>query len=201
MMVLLVILGILVLISALPLEILAEYDQNGGSLIAYLGLIQWTLYPRADKVSKAAKKTSKDKSQNKKTETGLGGDLSFFRELLSLGLDVLACLRNRLLLKELTVYLTIGALYRDPAQWGILYGGAWAMIGNLIPGLERIFLINNRDIQVFLKEDTDQVSIYARGRFRLLLGEVLYMVLYYGLRGLKIYTKRKGSNEHGTSHQ
>ncbi len=99
------------------------------------------------------------------------------------------------------MHLTIGAKDKEPAQWGMLYGGAWAGIGNLIPLLERVFRIEDRDIQVFLDENAGETSIYGRVQFLLLVGEILYLLLHYGLRGLKIYKKQKGSNEHGTSHQ
>lgn len=202
MMVLAVVLGVLAVLLALPVGVIAAYDQSGGALTGYIGPVQVKLYPREQKEPRR-KKTGKDAKQDaaKQSKTGLGGSFSFFKELLAVGLEALGCFRRRLLLKELTLHLTIGAKDKEPAQWGMLYGGAWAGIGNLIPLLERVFRIEDRDIQVFLDENAGETSIYGRGQFRLLVGEILYLLLHYGLRGLKIYKKQKGSNEHGTSHQ
>lgn len=201
MMVLLGILLVLLFLLLLPVGVKAQYDQAGGRLVAYFGPVSLTIYP-STKEKKSADQESKDKSAKDSGEKKKrGGGISLFRELLGLGLEALGCLRRRLLLKNLTLYLTIGAMGKEPAQWGMLYGGAWAAVGNLIPLLERVFRIEARDIQVELDEETQESSVVFFGQCRLLLGEILYLLLHYGLRGLRIYSKWKGSNEHGTSNQ
>lgn len=206
MRVLAVALGLIIPLLLLPVGIIAQYSEAGGEITAYLGLISIKVYPRKEKRKHRKKdikdeKSKKTENQEKTGKKGLGGGVPLFKELLDLGLEALGCFRRRLLMKELTLHLTIGAQGKEPARWGILYGVAWAGVGNLVPLLENVFRIKNRDIQVLLDENSGENSIYGRGEFRLFLWEALYLLIYYGLRGLNIYNKRKGSNEHGTSHQ
>lgn len=199
MMVLLGVLVLLVLLLLLPVGLKAQYDRGGGKLVAYLGPVSQTLYPATTKQKKSQKDGEKTPAEHPKNE--LGGTVPLFRELLEPGLEALSCLRRRLCLKELTFYVTVGAKGKDPSHWGIIYGGAWAGVGNLIPLLENVFQIQTRDIQVRLDEETQDSCVVFSGQFRLFLGEILYLLLRYGLTGLKICSKWKGSNEHGTSDQ
>lgn len=206
MMVLAVVLGLLILLLVLPVGVIAQYSETGGDITACIGPIPIKIYPREEKDKHRKKdikdeKSKKGENQEKTGKIGLGGGVPMFKELLNLGLEALGCFRRRLLMKEFSLHLTIGAQGKEPAHWGLLYGGAWAGVGNLIPLLENIFRIKKRDIQVFLDENSGENSVYGRGEFRLFLWEALYLLIYYGLRGLNIYNKRKGSNEHGTSHQ
>lgn len=198
MIALLVVLGILTGLNLLPVGLRAQYDHGGGHLTAYLGPFSFVLYP-----GKGRDKTAEGQPapQKKTASKSIGGNIDFFRELLSLGLDAMGCFRRKLRLKDLSAVITIGAQGREPAQWAMHYGSAWAVVGNMIPALENIFRIEQRDIQVVLDEHQSQHTITASGHFRLLLGELIYLVLHYGRRGFKIYTKQKGSNHHGTSHQ
>lgn len=202
------------LIGLMPLQVTGEYSGDGAKVKALVGPLTVWQYPRVkgEKTKKPKKhkkaqptqkpeKTRKEKPEEKGEKPG--GRLPLFRELLGLVMELQGALRNRLVLRELTLHLTLGGKGDDPAMAAVLYGSAWAAIGGLMPVLERSFQIKSRDIQAqvdFLQEET---TVYARAAARISLGALLRMAVYYGLRGLKLYRthRKKGGKENGTSHQ
>lgn len=228
MMVLGIILGVLVLICLLPVGARAVYSADGPEVKVLIGPISFLVYPRPEKEKtpaqieaeqkkeqekaaekqrkKAEKKAQKQKEKEsgvKKPKAPIGGKIEFFKELLGLGLKALGCIKRKLILKDLKLYLTVGAMGEDAAKGAITYGRAWAAVGALTPVLENTFHIKNRDIQVGLDYFTDKNVIYAEGCIVFLVGDILWIAVYYGIRALKLFLKqkRKGRKEHGTSHQ
>ncbi len=202
------------LIGLIPLQVTGEYSGDGAKAIAQAGPVTVWQYPRVKgekaKIPKKQKKRTKPQKPEKpreetqeKTREKTGGKLPLFRELLGLVMELQGALRNRLVIRELTLHLTLGGKGVDPAMAAVLYGSAWAAIGGLMPVLERSFQIKSRDVQAqvdFLQEET---TVYARATARISLGALLRMAVYYGLRGLKLYRthRKKGGIENGTSHQ
>ena len=204
-----ILLGILIFVTAvgcIPVGVTAEYQESGATVVARLGPVRIPLYPRADteKTDEAQKKEKQPKEHSTpEPPKPKGGKLSAFRELLGLIIQAQADLRNKLRIRELTLYLTVGGKGDNPAAAGILTGSAWAALGGLIPLLESSFRIENRDFRVntdFLSEET---LVYAKATAVISVGAGLRLALYYGVQGLKWYRKQKqkGGNEHGTSNR
>ena len=209
MLVLWILLGILIFILAvgsLPVSVTAEYQSSGAAVVARLGPFKIPLYPGKDteKTEKPQEKEQETKEQPASEETRpKGGGLGQFRELLDLVLKAQADVRNKLRIRELILYLTVGGKGDNPAAAGILTGSAWAALGGLVPLLESGFRIENRDFQVntdFLSEET---LVYAKATAGMSLGAGLRLALNYGVQGLKWYRKQKqkGGKEHGTSNR
>ena len=199
--------AVCLLIGAIPLSVTAIYDGDGPNVTAKAGPVKILLYPRPETGNKSPKKEKKKKSAEaedtpKKKKKLTGGAIDLFRELIGLVIEAQAHLRNKLHLQELTVYLTLGGLGDDPAKAAKLYGTAWAALGNLIPLLEQVFVIKNRDVQAFVDFLSEDNTVYAKATARITLGAVLKMGVYFGLRGLKLFWKhkKKGGKINGTSH-
>lgn len=204
-----ILLGILILaflLGRLPVSVTGEYKADGPEVVARLGPIKIQLYPgkKTEKETTHKEEPPKEKAptENKRTN---GGKIGPFRELLGLILQAQADIRNKLRIRELTLYLTVGGKGDDPASAGILTGSAWAALGGLIPLLESGFRIEDRDIQVSVDFLTEETVLYAKATAAISLGAGIRLVGYYGLQGLKWYRKQKqkqkGGNEYGTSNQ
>ena len=202
--ILLGILVLLVLVGFLPITVTGEYAAKGARAVARLGPVKMQLYPK--------KQTTEDSRQEEKMpkenvpadqERKKGGKLGPFRELLNLIMQAQADIRNKLRIRELTLYLTVGGKGDDPASMGILTGSAWAVLGGLIPLLESSFRVEDRDIQVNVDFLSEETTLYAKATAAISLGAAIRLVGYYGLQGLKWYRKQrqKGGNENGTSNQ
>lgn len=205
------ILGILAallgLLCCVPVGITGEYSQIGASVKARIGPFSVRVYPRPTKTStkKGRKKQEKDApkkiEKSKQEQPKSGGSLPPFRELVGMLLEIQEDLRNHLLVRELVLRLRIGGKNQDPAQSAVLYGSAWAALGNLTTLLQRAFRIRHQDTRAeidFLEEST---TVYAKADLTMTVGAILRMGGYYGIRGLKLYRThmKKGGSEYGTS--
>ena len=215
-------LGIFILLAVLPLGISLRYDENGpmGKLIA--GPIRVTLFPRPAKKKKQEKKEKKSPKQ-KKTKKSVtaaqpaangeasaeaqphgasnaaptkkkGGSIMDFLPLVRVALSFLGDFRRKLRVNLLELKLIMAG--GDPCDLAVNYGRAWAAVGNLLPRLERVFVIQKRDIQVACDFEETQTRVIARLDLTITLGRLLAAVFVFAFHALveflKIMIKRKG---------
>ncbi len=208
--------GIVFLLAVLPLGVLVNYDQDGAVVKVILGPVKITLFPRPKKEEKTRKKTEKsDPGQEKqKEEQNLpkppqpprpekkqpapeekrGGSLLDFLPLVKLALELLGDFRRKLRLNEL--YLRLIMAGGDPCDLAVNYGRAWAAVGNLMPQLERFFVIKKRDIEVECDFTATKTLVIARLDITITLGRLLALIVIYGIRALIQFLKiKKGGAE------
>ena len=199
----LITLGILVLLAVLPLGIHVRYDEDGalGKLIA--GPIRILLFPRPKKEKKEKpQKEPKPKKKKKAAapaapkpkEKKKGGPITDFLPLVDVALDFLNGFRKKLRVNclELKVVMAGG----DPCDLAVNYGKAWAALGNLQPLLERVLVIQKRNIELECDFVASTTLVTARVDITITLGRLLAAVAVAGFRAvkefLKIMKKRKG---------
>ena len=198
----------LVVLALLPLGIRGTYDQTGFTVRVIAGPVKITLFPRknrkrkpktADSSEKTTEETTKASSEKKrpkteKDEPGMqsGGSLERFVPWIRLGLDFLGALRRKIRLDNLYLHVVLAG--DDPCDLAVNYGRAWAAVGDLLPKLERIFVIRKRDIQVGCDFAAEKITVAARGDMTMTLGRTLCLGTIYGIRALKIFLtmKREG---------
>lgn len=207
--------GILFLLAVLPLGVRIRYDSGGFLLRLVLGPIRFTVFPRPKKENKEEKKEApkeeKKESQKKKDEdlpkppqppkeekpkekTETGGSLTDFFPLVKVALDLLGDFRRKLRLDDL--YLRLILASSDPCDLAMNYGRTWAAVGNLMPVLEKYFVIKKRDVEVECDFAASETKVIARLEITITLGRLLALVVVYGIRALKEFmtlrNKRKG---------
>lgn len=212
--------GILFLLAILPLGVSVKYDEDGAVVKVIAGPVRITLFPRPkkDKKEKKQKKTDTEppKEPEKQAEPAKieqpaneassktekkekpakksGGPITDFLPLLQIALDMLGAFRRRLRLNLLELKLIMAA--DDPCDLAVNYGRAWAAVGNLMPRLERVFVIKKRNIEVACDFETGQTRVIARLDLTITLGRIIATAVVYGVRALieflKIKNKRKG---------
>ena len=192
-------LAVLILLGCLPLGISGLYEESGPVVKLLVGPIRIVLFPRPkkEKPEKKPKEKKEKQSESAKKETTTekkGGSFTDFLPLVQVAVDFLGDLRRKLRIKRLEMRLCMAG--DDPCDLAINYGRAWAAVGNLMPQLERIFVIKKRDVQVCCDFTQPQTTIYVRADITITLGRVLGLLLRYGWRAvkeyLKIVNKRKG---------
>ena len=108
---------ILILLWNLPLGVDAEYSEEGPVVKAVLGKISVLIFPREKKdKTKEPKKEKKPKDKSPKPMEKKGGKITFFKELLGIGLRMLGAVRRKLRMEQLTLHLTVGGGGDDPAS-------------------------------------------------------------------------------------
>lgn len=207
----LIALAVLVLLAALPLGVSVKYDSGGPLVRLLAGPGKLTLYPRPKKKPKPEKKAPEKPAKPEKPKQEepklpqppkeeapkpqeKGGRALDFLPLVKTALDLLGDFRRKLRVKNLELKLILAG--NDPCDLAVNYGRANAAMGNLLPQLERLFVIKKRDIQVACDFTASETLVIARLDVTITLGRLLSLGVRYGLRALKefltIKRKRKG---------
>lgn len=197
----LIALGVLILLGCMPLGVSAVYDAGGPIAKLFAGPIRFTLFPRKnkEKPKPVAKETPQEsvKQEAAPATEKKGGSFTDFLPLVKIATDFLGDFQRKLRVKRLEMHLCMAG--GDPCDLGINYGRAWAAVGNLMPQLERLFVIKKRDVQVLCDFTQSQTTLYVRADITITLGRLLGLLLRYGWRALKEYlkitNKRKGGAE------
>lgn len=211
----LITLGILLLLGILPLGVSAIFDEDGPRVRIVAGPLKIQVLPlpkkkkeppkekkpkaTEDKSSKQKKQPSKTKvkassDQTKKEKKKSGGPITDFLPLVSVVLKFLDGFRRKLRVNVLELKLIMAA--DDPCDLAVNYGRAWAAVGNLMPQLERVFVIQKRNIEVECDFTADKTKVLARLYLTITLGRMLGLVFALigraGVELIKIVLKRKG---------
>ena len=202
-------LGILVALAVLPLGVSLVYDCDGLELDALVGLLHIHLLPKKKDVPKKEKKKKEKKpvKKGKKTapasspdqpkEQKKGGSITDFIPLVKTLLELLDTFRKKLRVKRLELKLIMAA--DDPCDLAINYGRANAAMGNLMPLLERCFVIKKRYVEVECDFEASETVILARADITITLGWLLGMVVWYGVRAVKEFIQIKNQRKGGAS--
>ena len=130
----------------------------------------------------------------KKQKKEKGGSLMDFLPLVKTALDLLNDFRKKLRIDNLYLRLILGS--SDPCDLAIHYGRTWTAVGNLMPQLDRLFVIKKRDVEVECDFTASETTVIARVDLTITLGRLLALAVVYGIRAVKefinIRKKRKG---------
>ena len=194
-MVALIALAVVAGLMFLPLGIKAKYDEGGAAAWLTFGPLRSVLYPAAKKEKKAKKAEKPEEPKKTDGKAKKGGSYTDFFPLIEALMDFLGELLGRKMrVKNLQANLVLAG--DDPCDLAVNYGKACAALGNLVPLLERCFVINKRDLQVQCDFTADKTLIDAQLEVTITLGRILVIAVVYGFRAivefLKIKNKRKG---------
>lgn len=204
--------AVLLALAVLPLGVRIRYNDAGFVLKVIAGPLKITVFPRKKKQKKQKVKQKKQKAAQTAESAGSeegppqppktqpekkekGGSLTKFLPLVKLGLKFLGDFRRKLRLDNL--YLRLILASDDPCDLAVNYGRIWAAVGNLMPQLERLFVIKKRDIQVECDFTATELCVVAHLDITITLGRLLVLALYYGIRILFeiLSIKRKGGGD------
>ena len=207
-------LGVVILLAVLPLGVSVRYDSGGPLVRVIAGPVKFTVFPLPKKEKKEKKKNkpvSEEKGQpeeenlpqppqppkpkkKEKPKEKKGGSLTDFLPFVKLVFNFLGDFRRKLRLNVLELKLIMAS--SDPCDLAVNYGKAWAAVGNLMPRLEKWFVIKKRDIEVECDFTASETLVIARLDLTITLGRLLSQVAVYGIRALKEFLnfkkKRKG---------
>ena len=201
----LIALAVLIVLAWLPLGATARYNSDGISLKIIAGPLRIGVLPKKPKEDKKGKpkkqKPKKAPPANKQAQPAAqkekGGPITDFLSIVQTVLDLLNAFRKKLRINHLEMKLIMAA--DDPCDLAVNYGKAWAALGNLMPLLEKCFVIKKRDLEVECDFESSQTVIIARVDLTITLGRLLGILVWYGVRALKqfisIQNKRKGGKK------
>ena len=204
--------AIVLILAVLPLGVRVRYNSAGLILRVIAGPLKITVFPRKKKPKKQKVKQKKPKEEQNAEPSASedkppqppeaqpeqkekGGSIARFLPFIKLGLKFLGDFRRKLRLDNLYVRLMLAG--DGPCDLAVNYGRIWAAVGNLMPQLERLFVIKKRDIQVECDFTASETCVVAHLDITITLGRLLALALVYGVRVLIEFLsmKRKGGGE------
>ena len=204
--------AIVLILAVLPLGVRVRYNSAGLILRVIAGPLKITVFPRKKKPKKQKVKQKKPKEEQNAESSASedkppqppeaqpeqkekGGSIARFLPFIKLGLKFLGDFRRKLRLDNLYVRLILAG--DAPCDLAVNYGRIWAAVGNLMPQLERLFVIKKRDIQVECDFTASETCVVAHLDITITLGRLLALALVYGVRVLIEFLsmKRKGGGE------
>ena len=199
----LIAMGILLAIGIIPVGLRVRYNDAGMRLWVLAGPVRINLYPRPqkekkEKQEKAPKKekkptTGKKASEQKEAKADpaaapeKGGRLTDFLPLAQMALEFLGDFRRKLRLDNLYFRLILAG--EDPYQVAVSYGRCWAAVGNLLPQLDRLFVIQKRDIEVECDFTASETLVIFHLDLTITIGRLLTTAGKFSVRVLKEYLK------------
>lgn len=146
---------------------------------------------KAEKRARKKKKKEEEKQKPKEQRARERAErrrkkLSFedLTQLLGLALEVVGKLPKKLMMNELYLHVTYSG--SDAAQAAIGYGRSWAVVGAVLPVLERAFRIRKRDVGVDLDYGRESLEVFARLDVHMLVGTAALLAFGVGFRALKV---------------
>ena len=199
-------LAILFLLAILPLGASVLYDEDGPRVRIVAGPLKIQVFPMKKKPKKDKPKKEKPKKEQKKpAQAGeeqkpfpkpkTGGSWTDFLPLVQVVLDLLNDLRRKLRVNHLLLHLTLAG--DDPCDLAVNYGRMNASLAALIAQLERVLVIQKRDVHVDCDFTANETVILARLDLTITLGRILSIAVRYGVRGLMTFLKIKKQREGG----
>lgn len=211
----LIALGILLAIGIIPVGLRVRYNDAGMRLWVLAGPVRINLYPRPqkekkEKQEKAPKKekkptTGKKASEQKEAKADpaaapeKGGRLTDFLPLAQMALEFLGDFRRKLRLDNLYFRLILAG--EDPYQVAVSYGRCWAAVGNLLPQLDRLFVIQKRDIEVECDFTASETLVIFHLDLTITIGRLLTTAGKFSVRVLKEYLKIRKKRKGGAKYE
>ena len=199
----LIALAVIVLVADCPLGVSARYDENGPLVRLQAGFLRIPLIPsskdkkkKKDKTKKAVNKAAPaQKAAAPAKKEKRGGSFTDFLPLVQVGLNFLGEFRRKLRVKKLELKLVMAG--DDPCDLAVNYGRMNASLAALIAQLERVLVIQKRDVHVDCDFTASETVILARLDLTITLGRILSIAVRYGVRGLMTFLKIKKQREGG----
>lgn len=193
-----------ILIAVFPVIVRVMYDAAGAKVKLYLFGIPIVLYPRDARKDDAKTDSSKNEkkggtlqsNKKKKAEGKTTGGLEQFLGFLRVIVELLKDLGRKLRVRKMELNLVFAG--EDPGDVALNYGRANGIIANILPHLERLFVIKKRDIHVSCDFSATQTRVYACVDISVTFGRLVCLAARYGIRFLKEYSnmnKTKGGAE------
>jgi hypothetical protein len=183
-----IIIGFLLIIIAcfliLRIGITVEYSEDGLRALFFAGPIKVRVYPSSGKTKRKKRAPKEPEDKLKK-----GGPVKRFRELLSIFSYVSEKLRRRFTIDKLILYYL--AAGNDAAHTALSFGMASAGAGLILPVLENIFIIKNKDVRTAVSFTEQESYIYFKARMSVAMRVIPYIAVVFGYRYKYMQSKQQ----------
>lgn len=170
-------------LAFLPLGFRAVYRESKPGVWLLIGPLKFLVYPGKPKQKKTKEKISKTSPDNSGTASNKGGTIDGFRPVIRTIFEFLEHFRRKIRINDLQLKVILAG--DDPSTLAVNYGKAWAALGNLMPQLERFFVIKKRNLEVECDFTSEKTLIYASADVTITVARAVHLLSRYGIRVLK----------------
>lgn len=193
----LILLGLLVALGFIPVAVHGVYDDKGAKVWLKSGPFQIDLYPRKAKKAKPSNNAAGASKPKTATSRNKHGSFEDFLSGVERVLSILSDLHKKVHVRLLEVKVTLTD--EDPCELAIRYGRACSAVGGIMPILERVCLIKERDVEVQCSFTGAKTEIFARMIVFVSIGRLLLILANHGIKlineHLKMTNQRKGGTK------
>ncbi len=168
--------AILLCLALIPVGFSAVYNEKTFRVWLLIGPIRLHVYPKK-------KKRKREKTDNTHNDIKKGGSYRAFLQVIKPIFEFLDHFRRKIRVNKLELKLTLAG--DEPDKLAVNYGRAWAALGNLMPHLERAFVIKHRDVDVACDFDALETLIYARLDATITVARATHLLSRHGIKILK----------------
>lgn len=152
-----------ILISLIRFGVIVEYGKDGFRLWVKIGPIK-----------KQIKSTSTRRRGKKQKKAKRHRERPSLISILKAARNVLSRFRRKLLIKSLTVHITVAS--DDPMKTAFRYGVYNAVYGAVAPVINSCFNIRHIDYRVFTDFTASKQSVYIKASLSIALWEAIYVL-------------------------
>lgn len=179
--------AVLTLLFFMPVGIRVRYLQDELKMWYTIGPVRLLRYPENDEDREKRQNSAlnirtvlnEPIKANRKFDNLLGDFLAELKTTLGLFWH----LRPKLRIKRLILKLHLAGA--EPAVLAMLYGGAWAAIGGLLPILEEGFILKKRELDVDCDFSGEKTYLEVKLDITIGLGRLLLRLVQYSLDTLE----------------
>ncbi len=163
----------------------ATLDSGGFSLRIIAGPLRLKILPPGEEKAKKPKKSKKPKAEKtgeekpegekEKAKPKIKVTLELVTSVLKAVGELLGRLRRKISIDKLTIHYT--AAGEDPGAAAMSFGYANAGIYALMPVIENIFKVKERDVGAAVTFDSEESELFIDAQLTLAIWEILYIVL------------------------
>ena len=187
-MVLLIVLLCLLLIGLTPLGVCAQYGQQGAQAWIIIGPLRFLVFPGNKREKSPAMPRGASKKDGFESHARIKKKerkLTKFFPIVRFVLDFLIDFRRKLRINELRLKVILAG--DDPCDLSLNYGYAWAALGNIMPQLERYFVIKKRDLEIECDYIAESTVITGYIHMTIAVWEILSIGIFHGIKLLRKY--------------
>lgn len=178
--VLLLIAAALFLLSRLRLGGSVLWNGTEFTVRARVGLLRVQVWPLRNKKRKPAKAEAPKPDKPPKTPeapASFSGIAELLETWLPLVCEAVGRLRRAIRVDLLELRLTVGG--SDPGDTALLYGGANALLGMILPLFEHAFQVRERRISTSVDFEAESTRVHLRADISLTLGQLVVFTFWF----------------------
>lgn len=178
MIILFVVVAVIISLLLMKTAMKIEYCDSGLTAKAKVGPVWLQVYPGKSDKKKKPEKENKLNELFKKS-----GNFDTFKAVFPDLLDMFSALRKKLVINKLIIHYTAASVSAYDAAMS--FGTVSAAIGMLLPLIENVFILKERDITSSVDFTETVPKIYFNAAVSIRIYQILYIVIKYGFKIMK----------------